>query len=289
MAPATEFSIPANSPSIELSDRDYQHVRELVHELAGISLNDGKRELVVARLSKRIRQLGLKSVGQYLTYVREQKSQDELITMLDALSTNLTSFWREAQHFDYLGQQTLPALAARAQRNGFYRLRAWSAGCSSGEEPYSLAMLALHTLPDADRWDLKILATDLSTRVLATARAGVYSAERLKTVPPALRHAYFVNERTSRGKQHRVAEPVRACVSFARLNLMESWPMRGPMDFIFCRNVMIYFDKPTQTRLVSRFHELLKPGGTLFIGHSESLTGIDHGFRYVRPTIYEKV
>jgi chemotaxis protein methyltransferase CheR len=289
MAQATELTIPINPPSIQLSDRDYLQVRDLVHELAGISLNDGKRELVVARLSKRIRQLGLKTVGEYLTYVREQQTQDELITMLDALSTNLTSFWRESQHFDFLEQHTLPQLAAQAKKSGTYRMRAWSAGCSSGEEPYSLAMLTLQTLPDATRWDLKILATDLSTRVLAVARAGVYGEERVKTIPPAIRHASIVEERTARGKLFRVAEPVSSIVSFARLNLMESWPMKGPMDFIFCRNVMIYFDKPTQTRLVRRFHELLKPGGTLFIGHSESLTGIDHGFRYVRPTIYEKV
>ena len=149
-------------------------------------------------------------------------------------------------------------------------------------------MLLRHALTEPARWDLKILATDVSTRVLAIARAGVYGEERLKPIPPEIRRAAIVEERTPQGKQYRVAEAVRACVSFARLNLMETWPMKGPLDAIFCRNVMIYFDKPTQARLVRRFYDLLRPGGTLFIGHSESLTGIEQPFRYVRPTIYEK-
>lgn len=274
--------------SVKLSDHDFKNIRDVVHELAGINLNEGKKELVVARLSKRIRQLGMKSVGEYLTYVREEHTQKELITMLDALSTNLTSFWRESQHFDYLAKVTIPRLTERAQRTDNFTIRAWSAGCSTGEEPYSLVMQVLAHLDRPGRYDFKLLATDLSTRVLAIAREGVYSAERVKPLPQELRSRFITTEKSEVGKFYRVEDEIRKHVSFARLNLMESWPMRGPMDFIFCRNVMIYFDKPTQGRLVRRFYDLLRSGGTLFIGHSESLTGVEHNFRYVRPTVYEK-
>jgi chemotaxis protein methyltransferase CheR len=275
--------------SIQLSPSDFRKVCDIVHDLAGIHLHEGKRELVIARLSKRIRQLGMKSVGEYLSYVREEQTQEELVTMLDALSTNLTSFWRESQHFDYVAKYTLPRIVARCHQTGDWRIRVWSAGCSSGEEPYGLAMLLLHELERPSQYDLKILATDLSTKVLGIARAGAYSTERVKPIPQDIRRRFVTEESTSYGRQYRVSQEIKSLVSFARLNLMESWPMRGPMDFIFCRNVMIYFDKPTQTRLVKRYHELLRPGGTLFVGHSESLTGIEHSFHYVRPTVYEKM
>jgi len=273
---------------VSLSDSDYKKVAEIVHELAGIHLHEGKRELVVARLGKRIRQLGMKSVGDYLKYVRNEQTQDELVTMLDALSTNLTAFWRESQHFDYVSSVTLPRLVERAKRTEDWKIRLWSAGCSSGEEPYGLAMLILHHLEKPDRFDLKVLATDLSTKVLGIARSGVYSAERAKPIPSDIRSKYIQEVRTGYGVQYRVRPEVQSHVTFARLNLMERWPMKGPMDFIFCRNVMIYFDKPTQERLVTRFYDMLRAGGTLFVGHSESLTGVEHSFRYVKPTIYEK-
>jgi chemotaxis protein methyltransferase CheR len=277
-----------HASTVHLSEHDFRKVRDCVHELVGINLNEGKRELVVARLSKRVRQLGMKSVGDYLDYVREEQTQQELITMLDALSTNLTSFWRESQHFEYVAKVTMPRLIARAQQTDNFRIRAWSAGCSSGEEPYSLAMVIQAALDRPIRWEIKLLATDLSTRMLAIAREGIYSPERIKPLPQDLRTRFLSTESSDVGKRFRVANEIKALVTFARLNLMENWPMRGPMDFIFCRNVMIYFDKPTQAKLVHRFYDLLRPGGTLFIGHSESLTGIEHTFRYVRPTVYEK-
>ncbi|MFZ5432753.1 MAG: CheR family methyltransferase [Calditrichota bacterium] len=279
---------PLVHSAIALSEKDFKQVRDTVYELAGINLHEGKRELVVARLSKRIRQLNMKSVGQYLTYVREQNTQDELVTMLDALSTNLTSFWREAQHFEYVIKQLLPRCETRLRQPDGAKIRAWSAGCSSGEEPYGLAMIMLQHLEKPGRFDIKVLATDLSTRVLGIARNGVYSEQRVEAVPAEIRRRFMKEEKSGWGKQYRVTDEVKSLVSFARLNLMESWPMKGPLDFIFCRNVMIYFDKPTQARLVRRFFDLLRSGGTLFIGHSESLTGIEHSFRYVRPTIYEK-
>ena len=274
--------------SVRLSEQDFRKVRDCVHELVGINLNEGKRELVIARLSKRIRQLGMKSVGDYLNYVREEQTQRELITMLDALSTNLTSFWRESQHFEYVAKVIVPRMMERTRQTDDFRIRAWSAGCSSGEEPYSLAMVIMAALDRPIRWDIKLLATDLSTRMLAIAREGLYSPERVKPLPQDLRMRYLIAEESEVGRRFRVSDEIKALVSFARLNLMETWPMRGPMDFIFCRNVMIYFDKPTQAKLVHRFYDLLKPSGTLLIGHSESLTGIEHNFRYVRPTVYEK-
>jgi chemotaxis protein methyltransferase CheR len=274
--------------SVQLSEQDFRHVRDTVHELTGISLHEGKRELVVARLSKRIRQLGMKSVGEYLKYVREERTQQELITMLDALSTNLTGFWREPQHFEYLAKVSVPRILQRCAQSGDSRVRGWSAGCSSGEEPYSLMMLLLAEIERPERHDLRLLATDLSTRMLSIARAGAYSAERVKALPSPLRMRFIVVEESEAGRVYRVTDEVKSHIVFARLNLMESWPMRGPLDFIFCRNVMIYFDKATQAQLVRRFYELLRPGGTLFIGHSESLTGIEHNFQYVRPTVYEK-
>ncbi|HEY3293820.1 MAG TPA: protein-glutamate O-methyltransferase [bacterium] len=273
---------------VSLSDSDYKKVTQIVHELSGIHLHEGKRELVVARLGKRIRQLGMKSVGDYLKYVREEQTQGELVTMLDALSTNLTAFWRESQHFDYVVKTTLPRLSERARRTEDNKIRVWSAGCSSGEEPYGLTMLMLHHLDRPERYDIRVLATDLSTKVLGIARGATYSSERVKPIPSDIRQKYIQEVRAAYGAQYRVRPEVTAHVTFARLNLMETWPMKGPMDFIFCRNVMIYFDKPTQARLVNRFYDLLRPGGTLFVGHSESLTGVENHFRYVRPTIYEK-
>ena len=275
--------------TIELKDKDFKAVCEMVHEMVGINLNENKRELVQARLGKRIRTLGMRSLGEYLTHVREEKSQMELINMLDALSTNLTSFWRESQHFDFVVSDVLPKISARAKKTNSWKIRAWSAGCSTGEEPYGLAMLMAENLESANRYDIQILATDLSTKVLDIAKNGIYSATRVKEVPPPIRNRFFDSISGSGEKNFRVKDEIRSMVKFARLNLMEAWPMKGPFDFIFCRNVMIYFDKPTQAKLVKRYYELLKPSGILFVGHSESLAGIEHKFRYLRPTIYERV
>jgi chemotaxis protein methyltransferase CheR len=274
--------------TVSLTDRDFKSICVLVYDLTGISLNDTKRELVVSRLSKRVRQLGLSDVGRYVDYVREQQTADELIYMLDLISTNLTSFWRESDHFDFVASQVLPKLEDRLQRGVQKEIRVWSAGCSTGEEPYGLAMLLRHHL-DASAGNLiRILATDLSTRVLGIAKAGLYTEERVKNVPAAIRAQGFVEELAHGARRYRIAADVRRCVTFGRVNLMESWPMSGPFDIIFCRNVMIYFDKPTQEKLVNRFYALLRPGGYFLVGHSESLAGIQHSYRYVRPTIYAK-
>jgi len=267
-----------------LSDAQFRAISTLVKSICGIDLHDGKKELVKARLAKRIRLLRLRTFDEYITFVRDDAGGNELTTMLDSLSTNLTFFFRETMHFDYLQSHAIPRLME--QRKSQRRLRLWSAGCSTGEEPYSLAMMLLEHFPELRTWDVRILATDLSTRVLAQAREGAYDAGRVRQVPAPLAARYFVPD--AQRERFRVCDEVRSKIAFARLNLMEPWPMRGPFDVIFCRNVMIYFDKPTQETLVRRFHGLLPPGGLLMVGHSESLTGIAHTFHYVRPAVYEK-
>src|SRR6185295_2415984 len=210
--------------------------------------------------------------------------REEFTHLIDALSTNLTSFFREQDHFVHLEQQFLPGLVDRKTRAGRKDIRAWSAGCSTGEEPYTIAMTVLSALPKG--WDVRILATDLSTAVLATAREGVYETGRLASIPTKLRARFTTTQRDR--LMGKMSDELRQVIRFAQLNLMGPWPFRGPMDFIFCRNVMIYFDKPTQQRLINRFCEMLAPGGLLFTGHSESLTGVAHRFDYVQPTIYAK-
>ena len=269
-----------------LTDPQFEDISTLVKSICGINLHDGKKELVKARLAKRIRLLGLRDFDEYISYVRADASSAELTAMLDHLSTNLTSFFREMAHFDHLRSVVIPELLRRKRDTA--QIRIWSSGCSTGEEPYSLAILLTDTFPELRCWDVKILATDLSTRVLARAREGQYETARVAQMPQSLLTKYFTAEGRGVGRAYRVNDSIRSMVTFARLNLMEGWPMKGPFDVIFCRNVMIYFDKPTQTRLVQRYHDILAPGGVLMVGHSESLTGTSHKFRYVCPAVYQK-
>jgi len=272
--------------SAELTEAQFNKISALVKNLCGLNLHNGKKELVKARLARRLRKLGLRNFREYMSYLADDTTGGELTAMLNALTTNLTRFYREAKHFDYLRSAVLPALQRDNREKR--KIRIWSAGCSSGEEAYSIAMCLCEEIPDSERSGAKVLATDLATDMLEGAREGVYVPARLKELPPRLLAKYLVPVKTESERRYRVADPVRRLVSFARLNLVDPWPMKGPFHVIFCRNVMIYFDKPTQGELVDRFWEILSPGGTLFIGHSESLAGIRHGFRYVQPTVYEK-
>ena len=266
----------------QLTRRQFEVIRDLVYDISGIDLRAGKEGLVQSRLSKRLRKLGLADYDDYLALVESDSSGEELSHLIDLLTTNKTSFFREAQHLDYLAERLLtPAFAERKP------VRIWSAGCSSGEEPYSIAMVAKQ-VPGGDRSDLRILATDLSTVVLARAKAALYEERHLDGVTPNILREYFQAVKQGKSRVYRVRDDLRAQVKFARLNLMDAWPMKGPFDAIFCRNVMIYFDKETQERLVSRFAGVLAPGGHLFVGHSESLSGIRHGLRYVRPAVYAR-
>jgi chemotaxis protein methyltransferase CheR len=271
-----------NLVNLELTAKQYERVCGLVYATSGINLGKGKEQLVRTRLAKRVQTLGMSSYTDYLDLVERDLQGSEAVVMLDAISTNKTFFFREVQHFDLLRDRVLPPLLASGSP-----VRVWSAGCSSGDEPYTLGILLHEMEADLARRDVRILATDLSTKVLAKARQGLYDASTLSDVPPALLKRYFTREGGA-VVQYRVADRVRSLVSFARLNLMEAWPMRGPFDVIFCRNVMIYFDRPTQERLIQRYYDLLSPGGYLLVGHSESLTSLKHRFRYVQPAVYVK-
>jgi chemotaxis protein methyltransferase CheR len=270
-----------------ITDEQFERISVLVKDACGINLHTGKKELVKARLGKRLRALGLTSYNEYINYVRKDVSGDEATAMLDALSTNVTHFFREPRHFDYLSGTFLPRLAARRGPDA-KRVRIWSAGCSSGEEPYSVAVTVLEAFRDLAGWDVKILATDLSTKVLKSATAGRYSPEHLAGVPQAALAKYFTFQGRGADKIYTVNDVLRGMVTFARLNLVDRWPMKGPFDAIFCRNVMIYFDKSTQVDLLERFTNLLARGGILLVGHSESLAGVSHKLEYVEPTIYAK-
>jgi len=262
----------------DLTAEDFRRVRQIAYERAGLAIPAGKEGLVRSRVSKRLRERRIASFSAYLDAVEAESNGDEMVKLIDLLTTNKTDFFREPAHFDFLLSKVLPAVVAARKP-----LRIWSAGCSTGEEPYTLSMLLKESLPE--RYDFRILGTDICTRVVAAARKGEYTDQQLGDVSRERRARWFTP--TSSG--HAAAMPeLRAPISFAHLNLMATWPMSGPFDVILCRNVMIYFDKPTVTRLVDRFHDLLAPGGHLFIGHSESLTSIEHRYRYVQPAVYAK-
>jgi chemotaxis protein methyltransferase CheR len=273
----------------DLTRGEYELFRRLVYEKSGISLGDHKLTLVRARLGKRIREGGFRSYRAYFEYVKNDPSGRELCALIDAISTNTTHLFREKQHFDFLADVLAEWVADRGWRAAHRTIRLWSAACSSGEEPDSIAMTAhdiVHTYPDLQ---LKILATDISTRVLERAKAGLFEAHRLGTVPQTFRRRYLAPAQVDGDVLMQVAPELRRLITFAHFNLMaERFPFRYRFDAIFCRNVMIYFDRPTQQALVSKLVTHLCPGGYLLIGHSESLSAIEHGLRYVRPTVYQR-
>ncbi len=252
----------------------------LVQRSSGIHLHQGKLGLVQSRLASRLRELHTSDVAGYLTGLGAAGGEAEVVRLVDALTTNKTAFFREPQHFTLL-RALLPAL--QRQRAP---LRIWSAGCSSGEEAYTLALVLADAL-GVDT-DARVLATDISARMIERARRAVYTEEAIEPVHPLLRQRWFRCVQPRQPRSYEVAGEVRALVRLARLNLMARWPMRGVFDLICCRNVMIYFDKATQQSLVQRFREKLRPGGYLFTGHSESLAGLDHTFRYVQPAVYQR-
>lgn len=269
-----------------LNEKEFRFICNLVYESTGIVLDDRKREMVYRRLMRRTRELNMTSFSTYCRLLEDEAS-GELPNFINAITTNLTSFFREQHHFKYLRDHFIPRHLGEFA--GARRMRCWSAGCSTGEEAYSLAMTLVEGFGSAlPAWDVKVLATDLDTNVLATARAGIYSEERLKDISNDLRKRWF---RYGKGAQEglvKVNEALGTMITFKQLNLLEAWPMRGPFDVIFCRNVMIYFDKSTQRELVERFSALLRPGGVLMIGHSESITKDSAGLAIKGRTIFEK-
>jgi len=270
-----------------LTESDFRRVSKVIFDHCGINLTDGKKTLVRARLAKRIRRSTCRTFKEYIDYVLSSEGQKEFYTFVDSLSTNLTSFFRENNHFEYLRRKFLPDLIAKQERSS--KLRVWSAGCSSGEEPYSLAITLLECFQNTPGWNIKILATDVSTQILKIAQAGTYDKQRVEPLSAQQKHRFLVPNNIEGQKVYQVAGNLRNIIRFRYLNLMDKWPFSGPFDCIFCRNVMIYFDKPTQEKLINRFWDCLAKNGVLCIGHSESLSGIKHKYRYVEPATYVKV
>jgi chemotaxis protein methyltransferase CheR len=273
---------------IDLTDSDYKLIAKLVYAKSGINLGDKKMQLVRARLGKRVREGNFASFRDYYRHVEQDPTGEELCRLLDAISTNTTHLFREIRHFDLLGELVFRWVRDKTWRSQRCALRIWSAACSSGEEPYSIAMVVHDALQRSGGLEAKILATDLSVRMLSKAQLGLYDIHRVGTVPPAFRKRYLHKRQVDGQVMLQIAPELRRMVTFSRFNLMkETFPFRHGFDVVFCRNVMIYFDKPTQETLVNKIAAHLKPGGYLMIGHSESLSGIDHPLSYVEPTVYQ--
>ncbi len=271
-----------------LTDRLFQRFSSLVYQECGINLHEGKKALLQARLNKRLRATGISSYDEYFEYITRKTDGEELVHFLDCISTNLTYFFREPQHFDLLGK-LVPELLEAKRKERSNRIRVWSAGCSTGEEPYSLAMYVLSHLEGTQKYDFRILATDISTRTLGVAIRGVYADEKVEKVPEAFKRLHFKKlNGTGERAEYEVSAMLKSIVTFRRLNLKDPFPFKGPFDYIFCRNVMIYFDKKTQEALIQKMTGYLSNGGYLFVGHSESLMGLKHDLAYVRPAVYRK-
>ncbi len=265
---------------LSLSEREFARIKARVYQVAGISLSDAKRTLVISRLSKIVRALGLSGFDAYVDYLERGGTAQDGQDFVNALTTNLTRFYREDHHFEHL-RSHIGALIAEKPRGT--RLRIWSAGCSTGQEPYTIGMDLLGAFPELKRWDFRILATDIDTAVIAKAATGTYPESELSGLSPERARPF---ERVG-GGMVKVPAAVRELVAFNQLNLIGPWPMKGPFDAIFCRNVAIYFDKPTQGEVFGRFAKMLAPEAFLYIGHSENLGSGGEGFRLVGKTIYQ--
>ena len=269
------------------TEGEFKLFRDLIHAHTGIALGPHKRTLLQARLAKRLRTLRLTSFTEYHRHLEQDPTGEELTHCLNAITTNKTEFFREGHHFRYLTEELVPALRTRSARTGNRSVRVWSAGCSTGEEPYTIGITLLEALGGTRGWDLRILASDIDTEVLDRAAAGVYSLEQVAAVPRPLLARYFLRGVGERAGLVSVRPELRALVRFRRINFLEDpWPIRTRFDAIFCRNVLIYFDRPTQQRLLERFVGLLKGDSVLFLGHSENIHGLVTGLDHIGNTIY---
>jgi len=273
----------APPPALPVSDEEFARYQALINREAGIWLAPVKKALLVGRLARRLRELGIASYAAY--YERVEQDEAERIRMLDAICTNETHFFREPRHFEFLAERVFPAWRAEADAGRrARRIRVWSAACSTGEEPYTLAMALLAAFPAG--WELEVLASDLSTKVLARAGAGLWPVEKASEIPEAHLKAFMLKGYGAQEGLMKAGPELRAIVRFARVNLVgEGWPA-GPFDLVFCRNVLIYFDRVTKRRVVERLVERLAGHGYLFLGHAESLGGLTTGARPVVPTVY---
>ena len=271
----------ADAGDVRLSDAELSRIVRLVYERSGITLHAGKRALVLARLQKRLRAGGFSSFRDYLAHVERDASGGEITALLDAIATNHTSFFREPQHFEFLRSTVVPLLATG-------NIRIWSAACSSGEEPVTIAITLLDALDARHHARIRILASDLSTRALTVASCAVYAMERVAGIPLDMLRRHFERGLGAQTGQARVAAHVRRQIEYRRLNFLEASDLGERFEVIFCRNVMIYFDRDVQQRVVSLLERHLVPGGYLFISHSESLNGTTHGLRWVAPAVYQR-
>ena len=268
------------------TEGDYRSVRDLLKDIAGISLSDSKKDLVYGRLARILRQRGLSDVGSYLQAVRNG-SPDDLTEFVNALTTNVTSFFREPHQFEFMASEVFPELF---ESNKITRkIRFWSSACSTGQEPYSISIVMKECIPESAGWDAKLLATDLDSNVLATAKAGIYDESNLKGIDQKRRKRWFKAGKGKHSGLYRASPELQELISFRQLNLMDTWPMKGSFDAIFCRNVVIYFTKDTQRVLFDKLADMLAPGRFLFIGHSETLMGLTDRFKYCGNNVYRKV
>ncbi len=273
-----------NDKEFSFADSDFKRVKKIVYDFAGIDLSDSKKNLVYNRLSKRIRFLSLLSFSDYLDYV-ENQGEAEFVHLINAITTNLTFFFRENHHFEYLAEVIIPALLKKNVSSK--KIRLWSAGCSTGEEAYSLAIVLKEAVPVG--WDAKVLATDLDTNVVQTGMKGVYKIGRLKGVSDARVKRWFLKGSGPKSGFAKVKSELQDSIDFGQINLMSDWPIKDKIDVIFCRNVVIYFDKETQSKLFDRYASLLPEKGHLLIGHSESLYNVCDRFELLGQTIYKKI
>ena len=268
----------------QMDDSEFEDFRKLIHESIGISLSLQKKQLLMTRLYRRMHQLGINSYGEYWAHVLNDVTGLEMVLLLNAVSTNKTDFFRESDHFTFLKNEVYPHLQKQQ------RIRIWSCACSSGEEAYTIAMTLLDAFGGVlGGRDAKILATDISTRMLDQAELGYYPANYLPLIPEGLRNRYCQILSETNGEMFQISGQLKALIRFRRLNLIQEYPLRTQFDFIMCRNVMIYFDRDDQEKLIDRLSGYIKPGGYLFVGHSESLIGLQNSLKYVQSSIYQRI
>jgi len=274
-----------NNREFEFSAKDFKYISNVIADRTGIVLSEAKHDMVYSRLARRLRQLKLTEFSDYIAMLKSG-NEEEILEFTNAITTNLTSFFREKHHFEYLREKVLPELKKTKLDR---RIRIWSAGCSSGEEPYSIAMTVRDIFPILDGWDIKILATDLDTNMVQRASDGVYTEERVAGLDKKHSKKWVQRGSGDNEGQIRMSKELRDMITFKQLNLMDEWPISGPFDFMFCRNVVIYFNKETQRELFDRYANLVADNGHLFIGHSESLHKVCTRFDLLGQTIYQKV
>ncbi|MGN8224520.1 CheR family methyltransferase [Gracilimonas sp. BCB1] len=279
MKSITHNPLSSPSSSIKLKSGDFKRVKELLYEYCGIFLQDGKEALVQSRLMKRMRKLGIGSFSEYLDFIEKPESGGEFLSFVDVLTTNKTHFFREAQHFEFIKKHIIPTMGGRDAKW-------WSAGCSTGEEAVTTAMVLQEARKTTSWSSVKILATDISREVLKVAQNGVYPSTRMMDVPGSIRRKYF--DSIGNG-EFKVNREIGEMITYGRLNLTQDWPLKGNFHVIMCRNVMIYFNRQTQQQVVQKFYDQLHPGGFLFLGHSESVSSNNKGFKNLAPAVYQKI